>query len=110
MRHAFARVQPQLLAAIDRFRGRRQYLAYPIRREREIGSPRSRRQPLSAPAGEIRDNDVVAEVELGLVKDQPSSGAVQTAIERSSDRRVEDAGRARMRHSRPRCRIEVAVE
>ena len=51
MRDAFARVDAQLLAAVDRFGGRGQHLADPIRRERHDTRPpahrgtRSRRQP-----------------------------------------------------------------
>ena len=73
VRHAFARVDAQLLAAIDGFRRRRQHLANPIRRERHVRLIGCRREALPPPAGQIRHDDVVAEVQLRLDEQQPAA-------------------------------------
>ena len=63
---AFACVDAQLLAAIDGFGRRRQHLANPIRRERQVRLVWRRRESLASPTGEVRHEHVVAEVQLRL--------------------------------------------
>jgi hypothetical protein len=83
---------------------------YPVRGERQVRLNRQRREPLAAPAGEIRHEHVVAEVQLGLVDDQPAARAVTSAIERTAELDAEDRRGARMRERRPRRGVELAVE
>ncbi|HMG57659.1 MAG TPA: hypothetical protein VK601_29365 [Kofleriaceae bacterium] len=75
-------MERQLLGAVE-FLGRlRQHLADPVGRhgdERRIGH---HGEPLAPPAGQIGHDDVVAEVELGFVQDQPAARAAAAAHER----------------------------
>ena len=74
MGDALAREHRQLLSAVDRFGGLREHLAQPIwgdGDERVRGELAHARAP---PAGEIGDDDVLREMQLGRVEDQPTTG------------------------------------
>src|SRR5690606_24313738 len=51
-----------------------------------------------------------AEVQFGVVEDPPSARAVAAAVKGADELAAEHRSRVRMRQSRPRARIELAVE
>ncbi len=108
MRHAFARIDPQLLAAVERLGGRGQHFTNPIRRERQVRVRRHVRQPRAAPAGDIRHEHIVSEVQLGLQENYPSARAL--VVKRLVELGKQCAGSIRVRKRRPRRRVEIAVE
>ena len=65
--------------------GSRSTSADPVRRGREERGIGQERQPIAPPACEIRDEDLVAEVELGLLEDQPAARAAAAAMERRAE-------------------------
>src|SRR5439155_12775036 len=94
VRDLLASVHAELPPAIDVSRRGRDHLAHPVRRKREPDHVREHRHPLPAPPGEIRDEYVVAEVQLRLVEDPPpawrvsaSRRPVEAIEERAPDRR-----------------------
>ena len=110
MGDALAREHRQLLSAVDRFGGLREHLAQPIwgdGDERVRGELAHARAP---PAGEIGDDDVLREMQLGRVEDQPTPGPAATAIERTGKVASEDARGAGVRHSGTRRRVEHAAD
>src|SRR5207245_1973912 len=70
---AFARVDGQLARAIVARGRRRDDLAYPIGGELEEGLVGQALHPLAPPAGEVGDEHVSVEMELGLVDDPPTA-------------------------------------
>ncbi|HEY0484155.1 MAG TPA: hypothetical protein VGD37_41835 [Kofleriaceae bacterium] len=78
-------IDRHLLGAVGLLGRRRQHLADPVRGHRDEGGVGDHCEPLAPPAGEIRDDDVVAEMKLRLVEDEPASGAAATALERRTE-------------------------
>ena len=65
---------------------------------------------LASPAREVRNEDVIAEVQLGLVQDDPAPGPTTTAVERRTELFTERARGARMKGRWTWVRIEDAVK
>jgi hypothetical protein len=108
MRHAFACVDAQLLAAVERLGGRREHFANPIRGERQVRLRRDVRQPLAAPAGEIGHEHVAPEVQLGREQNDPSGRPLM--VERVMNGGEQRSGGIRVRQRGPWERVKVAVE
>ena len=80
--HSLARVDRELLRAIE-LRGRgRQNLADPVRRQGEVGTLRVRGHARAPPAGPVRHEHIVGEVEFRLQEDPPSARAAAAFVER----------------------------
>ncbi len=67
-------------------------LTNPVRGELEMSHVRENWKPLSAPAREIRDDDVLAEMELRLDENPPPSRSSAAFIERRTQPSVEPPG------------------
>ena len=65
--------------------GRREDFAYPVRSEREVRALGELGHPLAAPAREVRDEDLVVEVEFWFVEDPPSARSAVAFVERGSE-------------------------
>jgi hypothetical protein len=55
--------------------------AQPVRSKLERGSLGKLGHPLPPPAGKVRHEDIIAQVQLRLVQDDPAAGAASAAIE-----------------------------
>ena len=88
-------VDAALVGQVDPPGARAQDLADPVGREVEPGAIGTGRHPLAAPAGEVGDEDVGAEVQLGLVEDPPAAGAARGRCRRG--RQISDAERSSWR-------------
>ena len=96
--------------AVDLARARRQDLAGPIRRHREVGGIRHLGHALAAPARQVWHHDVPGEVELGPVQDQPPARAPAPAIEWPPDVDAHGRGRTGVRARRPWVHVERALD
>ena len=72
-----------LAGAIDAGGRGRDHLAKPVGRQLEERDTGDLRHPFAAPAGQVRHDDVEAEVKLRLVEDDPSARAAFLPPERS---------------------------
>ena len=88
----FAAVEGALLGQVEAAGAGGEDLADPVGGEVEEGGVGEDRHALAAPAGEVGDEDVGAEVELGLDGEVPAAGAAGAALERA----VELAGHAKL--------------
>lgn len=79
----FARVDGHLVGTIGRGRGRGQHFAYPVRRKVERCSVGHLGHASASPASKIGNEDVAAQVELGLIEDDPATQSVIARIEGS---------------------------
>lgn len=82
MRHLLAGVDGELPGAVKLGGGRREDLTHPVGREREEWGIRDRRKPGAAPPSKVRNQDVLPEVDFGLIENPPASGSASTVIER----------------------------
>src|SRR2546422_32307 len=73
MSDPFARVDRHLAVAVERAGAGGERLAGPVRSLLEPGDVREFGHVLAPPARKIRDEDIVAEVQLGLVQDPPAA-------------------------------------
>ena len=78
-------IDAALIGEIERPSARAQHLAGPVGGKLEPCGLWQRRHPLPPPSGEIRDEHVSAEMQLGFVEDPPASGPVRPAVERPTD-------------------------
>src|SRR3990167_9026408 len=81
VRHALAGVDGHLQGAVGAGGGRRQDLAGPVGGELEPGGFRQRGHAFTAPAGDIGDDDVAAQVQLRFVENPPAAGTALAPIE-----------------------------
>ena len=63
-----------------------------------------------SPAGEVRHEQVLAEVQLGLVEDPPATGPGAAALERAAGVHAEHAGRDGVGGGGARARDQRAVD
>ena len=59
----------------------REFFARPVRRQRAVRRVGIDRHSFAAPAGQIGDEDVLAQVQLRFVDDPPAAGAAGVVIE-----------------------------
>lgn len=71
VRHTLAGVDGHLQGAVGARGGRGEDLTGPVRGELEPGRLRQLGHALTAPAGDVGDDDVATQMELGLVEDPP---------------------------------------
>ena len=110
MLNALARVDSELLGAVDALSGRYEHLANPIGRDGEVGRIRPIGYPFAAPARKVRNQNVGAEVELGLMENQPATGTVDAELKRTRNQGAERRGCANMPEHGLRRRVKVAAE
>jgi hypothetical protein len=79
--HAVARVDGHLSDPIQSRCRRRQDLADPIGSQLQVRSFGQSGETLAPPTCEVRDQDVISEVHLGLGQDPPAAGAPVTEME-----------------------------
>ena len=111
--HADTVVDVHLLHAVPTGALWREDLADPVGRHREGDVDRPAREVLPTPAGEIRDQDVPGEVELGYEEDPPAAGtfgAAGAAVERSKQCPGHSRADARVRPCRPRAHHDLPVQ
>ena len=109
---------PDVLASVDRAlalqvepsRRRGENLAHPVRRQGDVGRVGILGHPLPAPPRQVGNQDVLSEMQLGLVDDPPSAGAAATPVEGSREFAAQSRTRQRVRHCRPRLRVEDSVD
>ena len=99
MPDAFAGEDRTLGVEVERAGLGREHLARPVRREGDVVRRGELRHALAAPADNVRDHNVLAEMELRLVEDPPPSRPVPPAVERQAEHDVEV--RLRERRDRP---------
>src|SRR5690554_5866821 len=87
--NTFPGVDTELLPAIYSLGRRRHHFANPIRREREISFAGHCRQTLSAPSGEIGNQNVLSQMQLGLVQQPPAARAITPAVKRAAELHAE---------------------
>jgi hypothetical protein len=63
-----------------------------------------------SPTCEIRNENVVAEVQLGLIEDQPAAGAVDAELKRTGNQCAKRRGRADVTENRVWRGVELAAE
>ncbi len=108
--HALARVDPQLLRAVDH-RGRwREHFAHPVGCQGEVGGLRQPWHPLAAPAPDIRHQDVWIQVNLRFVEDGPGTWPSLTEVERTDEDRPEPCLRQRLARRRSGRRVQLVVQ
>ena len=83
---AFAAVELALLGQVEAAGAGGEDLADPVGGEVDGGGVGEDRHALAAPAGEVGDEDVGAEVELGLDGEVPAAGAAGAALDGPSRR------------------------
>jgi hypothetical protein len=110
MGHPLASIDGQLLRAVGRRSGRRQNLADPVRRKLEGRRIRQVRHSFATPAGEVWDQDIAFQVELGLVQENPAAGSTAAAHEGTVQLPGEHGGYERVLRRRPWLRHEGAVD
>src|SRR5438046_2899438 len=96
MPNPLARIHLHLAPAVERTRGGRDDLAGPVRRQRQRRRVGNGREPLTSPACEVGNEDVLFEVQLRLVEDPPaapSRGALGRAAEGYDERRADHRSR-----------------
>lgn len=76
----------------------------------EGGVGRELRHALAAPADDVGDEDVVAEVDLGLDQDPPAAGAAAALVERPVHLVADCADRVGVPEPRTRVEIERAAD
>jgi hypothetical protein len=79
--HAMLGVDGQLFTLVDLDRGLRENLADPVGRQGEIRHVGDSRHARPTPAGKVRDQDVVAQMELGLVQQNPPARSAPASLE-----------------------------
>src|SRR5437870_1121110 len=108
-----AGVDPHLPAAVDLAGGRRDDLARPVGRELEGRDIGHGRHPFAAPAREVGDEHVAAEVQLGLEQYPPAArhtGPAGIAREAADQRGPEHRRGQRVRRGGSGAREQVAVD
>src|SRR5262249_9394378 len=113
VRDPLAGVDAHLAAAVDATRRRRDDLADPVGRLREVRRGWERRHALTAPAGPVGNQDVVAQVQLGLEDDPPAPGTGWVAgvpVEGPDQVAARYRGGVRVRRSGARGHEELAVD
>src|SRR5712691_1623783 len=109
MQDVLAGVDRHLLRAVQPFGARRHDLAHPVRRKSEAGGVGKLRHPLAPPAGEVRHEHVVTEVQLGLEEDPPAAGTAPSVVEGRAQPGPEHRGRKRVPRGRARRHVQVPV-
>jgi hypothetical protein len=94
------RVDSALAPAVEPLGRRREHGAHPIRSEREEGFVWHGWQPFTRPPGEVRNQDLLSEMQLRLVEDPPATGASDAPMEGIPDGHPD----LRRRHGAPRLR------
>jgi hypothetical protein len=95
------------LAIVTRGAGRDDF-ADPIRREGEVRRLGNGRQALAAPAGEVGHENIVSEVQLGLVEDPPAPWTTAAAVIRRPELASQDGRRHSVTWSGPGRHDELA--
>ena len=106
----FAGVNRALAMEVEAACRRRKYLAHPVRCESHVGSFRIVRHPFPAPAREVGNQNVLAEVQLGLVDDPPSSRTPSAELKRIPEIGPQRGARECVWHCRPRVGVQGAVD
>lgn len=110
MGDAMARIDGELLGAIETLGARGEDLTHPVGRDGEKGHIGKSRHSLAPPAGDVGDEDVAAEVELGLVEEDPVLGAIPVVTSKMPLETCAEGGRdSRVADGRARARIEDVV-
>lgn len=91
-------------------RGGRQHLTRPVRCELEVGDVRNLGHPLATPAGDVGNEHLLDDVQLGLVQDHPPSGATSPSPESTVEIRAERRGRQSVARGGPGARHELPVD
>jgi hypothetical protein len=95
VRDSFTRVDMHLVAAVDALRTRGDDLANPVGRKVDRRGRRHAGHALVSPACEVGHDDVLVEMQLGLVEENPATRAQDAAVERApSSAPSRDAARA----------------
>jgi hypothetical protein len=108
-----AGIDLHLPAAVDRARRRREHLTSPVRSQLEGGDVGHGRHALAPPAGKVGNQDLVAEVQLGLIEDPPAprnTRGVRRTAEGSDEREADHRQRERIGRGRPRASDQLAVD
>ena len=107
---AFASIDRALLVQVESARRRREHLAYPVGRQRDVGAVRKHRHAFAAPSCEVGDHDLLTEVQLGLEDDPPAAWSAAALAEGADELIAERRARERMRHGGTRVGVEGSVD
>jgi hypothetical protein len=110
IRHALTSVDRKLPAAIDALRGWRDYLAHPIGCDCKRSGVGNRWKAIAAPAGQVGNDDIVAQMQFGFVENPPPSRITPTGVEWAADFNAEGARRARVPQRRSRRRVQFTAQ
>jgi hypothetical protein len=109
MAHAFTSIDGELLHAVEPLGGRRQDLAHPVRGDHERDAFRDARHALPFPAREVGNDDVLAQVKLGLVENPPSARASSAAMVGGAEDDPESGGGERMPTGGTGAGVQVSI-
>jgi hypothetical protein len=107
--HVFTRIERQLLHAVERSRGGGQDFGDPVGREVESGGVGDFWHARSAPTGQVGDEDVRAQVKLGLVENDPATRAAAATVEGIADDHPEQRCDGRVGSARAGVRVKLAA-
>lgn len=110
VRHALARVDGQLIGAIDGLRGWREYFRHPIGGEVEAGRIGHLWHSRAAPTREVGHQHIRSEMQLGLVEYHPATGATAAAVKRIAEHHAENRRRDGVGTTGARLRVELSVQ
>jgi len=110
MLHAFARINDELLPSIDALGRRRERLADPIGSNLEKRASGQIGHTVAAPTSDIRNHNIVGQVQLGLREQPPPAGTTAPSIERPNEIAAQPRRRKRMGHRRSRRGVKLAIE
>lgn len=108
--HRLACVDGKLVRAVDLGRAGTEDLAQPVRRKRDVRVGGEERETIASPSREVRNEDVVTQVELGLEEKEPTSGTTTAAFERRPELFAQGGSRGSMRKGRPRMQVQLTVD
>jgi hypothetical protein len=106
---SLARIDRHLVGAVDRLGAPRKDLAHEIGTHAEVGGAGAL-ESLFAPAGKVGNDDVVTEVQLGFVEENPTPRTAAATVEGTAEVHPEHRRRSGVRRGRPRIGVERAEE
>ena len=102
-------VDRQFFSAIGGFGRRRQHFGDPIKGELEGSIVRDCEHSFAPPAGEVGHEHVFAEMQLGLVKDDPAARAIAAAAEGIANHHRENRSGSRVGSTWARLSVQFPV-
>ena len=106
----FAGIDGTLAVQVELARRGGEHLAYPVRRQGDVGRVGIVGHPLPAPPRQVRHQDVLVEMQLRLVDDPPPARTAAALAEGAYQLIAQIRARQRMRHGGPRLGVELPID